>query len=1004
MASTGVSASSARTRVSTGYGRLDEALQGGFLAGTAVILSAPTSDETIALIGTFLKASPGEESLFICQGLSSFSQPEGNVKFLVCGERVSPSGNVFVGKGLDNLTELSLDISDAVNKTHPKRVAIDIVSDLLLRHGALQTRKWLSEQNSKLRSKGITTLAVLNTGMHTQADTTAITGIFDGNLEVIETVAENEPTKIIRVKWMHGTDIHERDIPLLLTPTSVAPIRHPQLRRPNNLPTPPTPLIGREKELSTTSPLLLQKQTRLLTLTGPGGSGKTRLALEVAIKLTDNFANGVFFVPLDSVRDANLVLPTIAATLGVKEVGGRPLSDSLKDFLRDKQLLLALDNFEQVVAAAPVVSELLAACPEISVLVTSRVPLRIRGEHEFPVLPLALPDPKHMPNLEALSQYGAVHLFIERALAVKPDFTVTNSNAPEIAEICSRLDGLPLAIELAAARIRTMPPNAILGQMEKRLGFLTGGARDLPARQRTLRDAIAWSYDLLDEDEAKLFRSLSVFVGGCSMKAAEAVCNADGTVGIMNGVESLVAKNLLRTVETKGESRVLMLETIREFALERLAVSDEETDAQRTCADYFVELAVNAEPAFFGPQEASQMQRLDRELGNLRATLGYLRDHGETEKALRMGGALRRFWLMRGYLSEGRMWLNAALALPATSTGSKARAHALYGAGVLAEVQGDPKAAATLVEQSLSIARELGDQKGMADSLGLLGEIAWTVDSNPAKARSLYDESLTIARKIQEKHRMTFALEGLGRLALIQGDFETARASFAEDLAISREIGDKRATATALEALGDVSIMNGDYASAQVPYEEALGLFRELEDRLRIADLLMDLGEVACREGDLTTAQSLAEQSMVIYRELNAKRGIATALAYLGDVAYRRGDFENAKAFYKESLVLRSESQNKYGIADSFERLAEVALAQGFPDRAARLFGAAEELRDHIEYHLPPIYRQEHEKGATSARERLGTETYDSLRAEGRAISLEEAIAYALEKQSKNER
>ncbi len=1002
MVSTGVSASSAR--VSTGYARLDEALQGGFLTGSAVVLGGSTSNELFSLISGFKNAE--KASLVICSNMSlvrATSQPSNvNDFFLVCGERVTPSDNVHASKnvGFDNLTELSLDISELVNRVHPTRVVFQIVSDVLLRHGALQTRRWVNEQLNKFRGKGITTLGILNPEMHTQAESTAILDIFDGNLEIVESI-ENEPTKIIRVKWMHGIEVLERDVPLSFAPASFVPIRQRRLRPPNNLPTPPTPLIGREKELSTASPLLVQKQTRLLTLTGPGGSGKTRLALEIATKLTDKFPNGVFFVPLDSVRNTNLVLPTIAATLGVKETGGRTLNDTLKDFLRDKQLLLLLDNFEQVATAAPVVSELLAACPEIAVLATSRVPLRIRGEHEFPLPPLAIPDLKHIPSLEVLSQYGAVHLFIERAIAVKPDFAVTDSNAPEVAEICSRLDGLPLAIELAAARIRTMPPSAILGQMEKRLRFLTGGARDLPARQQTLRGAIAWSYDLLHEEEGKLFRRISVFLGGCSMKAAEAVCNADRTVDIMNGVESLVAKNLLR-IEVNGESRIVMLETIREYALERLAASDEVADVQGRHANFFVELSVNTESAISGPDETSQMQRLDRELGNLRATLSYLREHNEAEKALRMGGALRRFWLMRGYVSEGRMWLAAALAIPTTSKRTKVRARAILAEATLAHVQGDLKAAETLDEEGLSMARDLGDPKAVADSLTQLGDIA-SGEGNMAKARALHEESLTIGRRANDKTIIEYATRQVGWVAFVQGDFATARASFEEGLAIAREIGDKREVAAALNALGRIAwLCNRDYTSARGLHTEALKLFRELEDTLSIAFLLKDLGELASREGDLPTAQSLCEDSLAISRECGYKIGIGDAVIILGSVAHQRGDYEQAKALSRESLVLSSEAHDKYRIAGALESLAEVALAQNLPERASQLFGAVEELLDRSGNRWPPIFREDYEIATAAAREKLGQETHDSLMAQGRAMTLDEAIAYALEKQTQN--
>jgi predicted ATPase len=771
-------------------------------------------------------------------------------------------------------------------------------------------------------------------------------------------------------------------------------------RRSNNLPTSLTELIGRENELAKVTSLLTE-QTRLLTLTGPGGAGKTRLAIELANRLISSFPNGVFFVPLESIQEPDLVPVVIAEIIGVPEALRTHLIDCIRDFLKEKKTLLLLDNFEHVVASAPVVTELLATCPNIRVLVTSRVPLRVSGEYEFSVPPLALPDPTLIPHLDELSQYSAIQLFMQHALAVKADFSLTKENASIVVEICHELDGLPLAIELAAARVRLLPPKVILAHLGKKLTFLTGGPRDLPVRQRTLRDTIAWSHDLLSEEEAKLFRRISIFAGGCSMEATEAVCNAEGTIDTLNGVESLLAKSLLRMVELNGELRVVMLNTIREFALERLDASREAAQVQRSHADFFVELAVHAESAFFGPQEASQLNLLERELGNLRATLGYLRDHNEAEKALRMSGALSRFWLMRGYLSEGRMWLGTALALPTGLTRTRTRAHALLGAGDLAGTQGDLNAGESLLEESLSIAGELADQKGIADSLGILGDIA-KFRGDLVKARSLYEESLKIAREVQDKTDMRYALQQLGGLASVQGDYATARASFEEGLAIAREMSDNRAIAVALEYLGGIAFFNGEYALARTLCEEALKRLRELGDRLLIASLVADLGEVAYREGDLITAQSLCEQSMSTLREINDRYFLPGVFVVLGRVAYQRGNYEQAKAFYHEGLVLRSEGQLKFGIADCLERLAEVAVAQNLPERAARFFGAAEESRVRTGYRLPPIDQETNESGVAAARNKLGQERYDSLKAEGRGMTIEQAITYALEKQPQN--
>ncbi|MFQ5794790.1 MAG: BTAD domain-containing putative transcriptional regulator [Candidatus Bipolaricaulia bacterium] len=499
-------------------------------------------------------------------------------------------------------------------------------------------------------------------------------------------------------------------------------ILEPPRAVPNNLPIPLTRFIGRDKERAVVQVRLLDEEMRLLTLTGPGGTGKTRLGLQVVADLIDHFEDGACFVDLAPISDPGLVVSTIAQTLGVKEAEGRPLLDILKASLRGKQMLLVLDNFEQVVAAAPQVVELVAACPQLKVLVTSREPCHVRGEHVFPVPPLALPgsDGKRPLAIERLTQYEAVRLFIERAVAVKPDFAVTDENAPAVAEICIRLDGLPLAIELAAARIKLLSPQALLARLGNRLKLLTGGARDLPACQQTLRDTIDWSYDLLNTGERTLFERLSVFVGGGTLEAAEAVCigadNLELKMDILDGLASLVDKNLLRRKEqADGEPRFLILETIREYGLERLEASGESEAIRRTHADYYLALAEQAEPKLEGPDQRMWLDRLEVEHDNLRAALVWFEQNGEAEAELRLGGALWGFWHMRGYLSEGRRWLEGALAKGEDrDVSASVRAKALHGAGVLTHEQGDYERATVLYEESLDLRRELGDKPGVA--------------------------------------------------------------------------------------------------------------------------------------------------------------------------------------------------------------------------------------------------------------------------------------------------
>jgi predicted ATPase/class 3 adenylate cyclase len=468
-------------------------------------------------------------------------------------------------------------------------------------------------------------------------------------------------------------------------PSEFPPLRTLDAYR-NNLPLQPTPLIGREKEVSEVCDLLRGDETRLLTLTGPGGIGKTRLALQVAADLLEDFPEGTFFAPLATLSEADLLLAALAETLGVKETAEQPLDEILKDYLKERRLLLVLDNFEQVLGAAPAVTGLLAGAPGLKVLATSRAPLGLYGEHVFPVPPLSLPDLKRPPPLERLTQYEAVGLFVERARAIKPDFKVTNESAPAVAEICVRLDGLPLAIELAAARITMLPPRAMLQRLGTRLKLLTGGARDLPERQRTLRATIEWSFALLDEGEQLLFGRLAVFSGGRTLEAIEAICDPEGDLPVeaFEGISSLLDKSLLRQEEgPNGEPRFVMLETVHEFAREKLEDSAEAQEIKRAHAEYFLILAEEAYPELRGPDQLEWLERLEVEHDNMRAALTWASERKVVEVALRLGGALRWFWMARGYHSEGRRWLEEALAIDGRGS-PESRSMALAGAGMLA--------------------------------------------------------------------------------------------------------------------------------------------------------------------------------------------------------------------------------------------------------------------------------------------------------------------------------
>src|SRR5688572_14628259 len=475
----------------------------------------------------------------------------------------------------------------------------------------------------------------------------------------------------------------------------------------NNLPLQATPLIGREREVEAVCGLLRSPETRLLTLVGPGGTGKTRVGLQVAAELVDDFEDGVFFAPIAAITDPALVAPTLARILGLSE-GAQPPEELLEGYLRDRKTLLLLDNLEQVPESAPVVDGLLSSAANLKILATSRTPLGLYGEHEFPVPPLSLPDPDSLPLLENLTEYEAIRLFVERARAVRPDFSLTEENGPAVVEICERLDGLPLAIELAAARIKLLPPQVLLDRLGNRLKLLTGGARNLPERQRTLRNAIEWSYGLLDEGEKLLFGRLGVFSGGATLEAIEAVCDARGDLptDVFDGASSLLDKSLLRQEEgAVGEPRFVMLETIHEFANVMLEESGEVEAVRRAHAEYFLALAEEAEPMLWGAEDAAWLDRLEREHDNMRAALSWAIEHEETTLALRVSGALRWFWYMEGYYGEGRRWLEAALGKD-WGAAAEARARALEGVGWLASSQGDLDRAQAAANEGLMLSTE----------------------------------------------------------------------------------------------------------------------------------------------------------------------------------------------------------------------------------------------------------------------------------------------------------
>ncbi len=790
-------------------------------------------------------------------------------------------------------------------------------------------------------------------------------------------------------------------------PADFPPLKTPDIQL-NNLPTQLTTLIGREQEVAVVCPLLRQTNVRLVTLTGTGGIGKTRLGLEVATELLNTFTDGICFAPLASVNNPRLVIPTIAQLLGLVhqqrgQQQGIEHMEYLKAFLRDKHLLLVLDNFEQVASAALDLIDLLASCPRLKLLVTSRAALRVQGEHEFPVPPLALPKRTNLPAIEVLAQYPAVALFLQRALAIKPDLALTKANMQAIATICVHLDGLPLAIELAAARIKMLPPQALFQRLTHRLEVLTGGARNAPLRQQTLRNTLAWGYNLLDEADQRLFRQLSVFVGGGTLEAIESLSGAvaGGTALVLEGVASLIDKSLLQQIEQEGEEpRFVMLETIREYGLEVLIASGEMEITRQAHAAYYLALAEEAEPEFGGPQQAAWLERLEREHDNLRAALHWLVEQAGAERAeyriemaLRLGGALRRFWLVHAHVNEGLDFLERALAASA-EIAAPVRAKALIAAANLAIAQSEYDRGETLCREGLALSRELGDQSSTAFSLYLLG---WTLrDSGNPAARSLIEEALALFRALGDKERVAWSVYTLAFLDSSQGEYARARTLLEESVALHRDLGQKRGIAWSLVHLAQVLFdTQGDQATRHSRLEEGLALFKGLGDKDGIAYTNALLGQIALSQGDIATAHSLQQETVKLYREMGPWRGegIARSLVLLARVLVLQGDDIAARAAYEESLAIARGTNRKGLIATCLQGLANVIAVQGKPAWAAQLWGAAEAMREASGLPISPAERADDERLVAAARDRLGERPFAARWAEGRSMTPEQALA-----------
>ncbi len=742
----------------------------------------------------------------------------------------------------------------------------------------------------------------------------------------------------------------------------------------SRIPQAPTPLIGRLSDLTGLCGRLRADDVRLLTLVGSPGVGKTRLALEVATALTHDFEHGVRFVELAGIGDPADVVGALADSLELKEQSGKPLSETVINRLSPLHLLLVLDNFEHVLTAAPFIAQLLAACPFLKVLVTSRAPLRIRSEHECAIAPL--------PSAEAVA------LFVARVRAGEPGFQLTDENRPVVTELCARVDHLPLAIELIAGRAPGATPVELLRLLEQRLSALDSGPRDLPTRQQTLRAAIAWSYERLGPTEQHVFAHLGLFAGGCSQEAAQAVTNAGEPISEALG--TLGRASLIQILSVAGATRYSLLETVREFALEQLEATHAGPAARVRHCDFFTDWAERVRPPLTGPQDRA-FDQIDREHDNLRAALAFALENG---RGLRLAVAVTDYWAIRGHLSEGRRWLSQALAIELQAAPAL-RAAALSAAGKLATRQGDYPTARALFEQAIALFKVLGDGPALSRAVRSLGIVADN-EGNSELARLQYQESLDLSRECADPRGVAAALTNLGLLAAEAGDAAGARRLYEEGLGRASEIGDRGIMGNALLNLGLLADDAGQTAEAHTRLEESLARFREIGDQWSIALVLMNLGDLHLSADDDALAEPRLRESLALHRQLGDLATASYPTFGLGQIALKRGDAGLARRLMSQSLTWRYEAREMRPIAHNLEKLARLDRLEGRFERAARLLGAAAAARVTVQVALKARALQDVADDVATLRRQLGAARYAECWEEGQALTLDQAVALAL--------
>lgn len=826
-------------------------------------------------------------------------------------------------------------------------------------------------------------------------------------------IPATEQTAFIEFARGKLTIFQSQAIPVDSPPSaSIAPAypRQPYTRLPAQM----TAVFGRERETAAGVTLLRQPGVRLVTLTGPPGTGKTRLSLEIAQALQTTFPDGVCFVPLAPVSQPDLVLNAIAAALGIVEERGAALLVTLQAHLRSRTFLLVLDNFEQVVDAAVLVKALLVEADGLKVLVSSREPLHIYGEHEFPVPPLALPDVNRLPPLEALILYPAIELFVERAKAVQPLFALTTTNAAAIAHICAWLDGLPLAIEMAAAQIKWLSPQNVLAQLRGRLTALTGGLRDLTPRQQTLRGAIDWSYNLLAPDECRLFIHLSVFMGGCTVAAAEAVLGEQ--TSLLPLLHALIEKNLLRhTITPAGDLRFWMLAVMREYAQERLEMSGAAATARSRHAAYYQAQVVLATPELNGAQQVRWLNLLEADHNNLRAALEWYLQHDLPQGFALATMLAEGFWVIRGHFGEGRAWFEKLLAQAASESGAQlpaaTHAAALRASVRLALGQGDLPTAAALAQASLTLFEQIGDQQGKCTALRMLASVALH-QSNYAQAIALYQQALTQAQAAGDQAEAAAILNGLGLVAKDQGDYARAAEFHQQSYARYQALNDQIGMARSLMYLSIVAYWRGDYRAAAALAQQCVTLQSERGDSISIAFAREIQAMAVAKTGDLAQGMHLLEKCLEHFQSISNKSGLALILNDMGLVAHWQGNYAQAIQLHQQGLQAAWQIGDKRRMAFCLEGIAMACgqwaaqstpqstvegLVQRYQWRAIQLFGAVAALRTQIGAPLPPTERADYEASLAQVRVGVNPATFAATWAKGEAMSLEQAVAYAAE-------